>query len=234
VHRKFHQNELTFGLLYAFHENFILPLSHDEVVHGKGSILAKMSGDAWQKFANLRAYYAFMFTQPGKKNLFMGDEFAHSAEWMHDRALDWHLLDRAEHRGVQSLVRALNQLYRSRPELHERDCEGDGFAWIDCSDADASVLSYLRRGRDPSRFVVVVCNFTAVPRSSYRVGVPAAGLYREVLNTDSAYYGGGNVGNLGALATDAIAAHGYGQSLSLTLPPLASLVLAPQSDPDQS
>ena len=234
VHRKFHQNELTFGLLYAFHENFILPLSHDEVVHGKGSILAKMSGDAWQKFANLRAYYAFMFTQPGKKNLFMGDEFAHSAEWMHDRALDWHLLDRAEHKGVQSLVRALNQLYRSRPELHERDCEGDGFAWIDCSDADASVLSYLRRGSDPDRFVVVVCNFTAVPRSSYRVGVPASGLYREVLNTDSAYYGGGNVGNLGALATDAIAAHGYGQSLSLTLPPLASLVLAPQSDPDQS
>jgi len=234
VHRKFHQNELTFGLLYAFHENFILPLSHDEVVHGKGSILAKMSGDSWQKFANLRAYYAFMFTQPGKKNLFMGDEFAQGAEWMHDRALDWHLLDFAEHRGVQSLVRALNRLYRTRPELHERDCEGDGFAWIDCSDANASVLSYLRRGRDPETFVVVVCNFTAVPRSSYRVGVPAAGLYREVLNTDSAYYGGSNVGNLGALATDEIAAHGYGHSLSLTLPPLATLVLAPQREPDQS
>jgi 1,4-alpha-glucan branching enzyme len=234
VHRKFHQNELTFGLLYAFHENFILPLSHDEVVHGKGSILAKMSGDSWQKFANLRAYYAFMFTQPGKKNLFMGDEFAQGAEWMHDRALDWHLLDFAQHRGVQSLVRALNRLYRTRPELHERDCEGDGFAWIDCSDANASVLSYLRRGRDPETFVVVVCNFTAVPRSSYRVGVPAAGLYREVLNTDSAYYGGSNVGNLGALATDEIAAHGYGHSLSLTLPPLATLVLAPQREPDQS
>ncbi len=149
VHRKFHQNDLTFGLLYAFHENFILPLSHDEVVHGKGSLFGKMAGDLWQKFANLRAYYGFMFTQPGKKLLFMGDEFAQSAEWNHDLSLDWHLLQYQEHRGVQTLVRDLNRLYRTRKELHALDCDGAGFAWIDCSDSEASVLSYVRRGNDP-------------------------------------------------------------------------------------
>ena len=228
VHRKYHHNELTFGLIYAFHENFILPLSHDEVVHGKGSLIAKMTGDGWQKFATLRAYYAFMFTQPGKKLLFMGDEFAQGVEWIHDRALDWWLLERSEHRAIQSLVRELNRLYRARGELHERDSESDGFAWIDCNDADASVIAYVRRGADPSRFVVALCNFTPVPRYGYRVGVPAPGRYRELLNTDSAIYGGGNIGNLGELNSEAVSAHGHAQSLSLTLPPLATIVLAPE------
>jgi len=227
VHRKFHQNDLTFGLLYAFHENFILPLSHDEVVHGKGSLFGKMAGDHWQKFANLRAYYGFMFTQPGKKLLFMGDEFAQSAEWNHDLSLDWHLLQYPEHRGVQALVRDLNRLYCARKELHELDCDGAGFAWIDCSDSEASVLSYIRRGNDPTRFVVVVCNLTPVVRSDYRVGVPRSGTYREVLNTDSAHYGGGNVGNAGVIAADGPPMHGHGQSLGMILPPLATLILEP-------
>jgi 1,4-alpha-glucan branching enzyme len=227
VHRKFHQNDLTFGLLYAFHENFILPLSHDEVVHGKGSLFGKMAGDLWQKFANLRAYYGFMFTQPGKKLLFMGDEFAQSAEWNHDRSLDWRLLQYKEHRGVQALVRDLNRLYRARKELHERDCDGTGFAWIDCSDNEASVLSYIRRGNDPDRFLVVVCNFTPVVRANYRVGVPRSGTYREILNTDSAHYSGSNVGNAGAIAADGAPAHGHDQSLAMTLPPLATLIFEP-------
>ncbi len=227
VHRKFHQNDLTFGLLYAFQENFILPLSHDEVVHGKGSLFGKMAGDHWQKFANLRAYYGFMFTQPGKKLLFMGDEFAQSAEWNHDLSLDWHLLQYKEHLGVQALVRDLNHVYRTRKELHESDCDGAGFAWIDCSDSEASVLSYIRRGADPNRFLVVVCNFTPVVRSNYRVGVPRSGTYREILNTDSAHYGGGNAGNAGAIAADGAPMHGHGQSLAMTLPPLATLIFEP-------
>ena len=227
IHRKFHQNDLTFGLLYAFHENFILPLSHDEVVHGKGSLFGKMAGDLWQKFANLRAYYAFMFTQPGKKLLFMGDEFAQSAEWNHDHSLDWRLLQYPEHRGVQALVRDLNHLYRARKELHELDCEGDGFAWIDCNDSDASVISYVRCGSDPERFLIVVCNFTPVVRSNYRVGVPKPGTYREVLNTDSSHYSGSNVGNWGTLAANGPPAHGHAQSLVMTLPPLATLILEP-------
>jgi 1,4-alpha-glucan branching enzyme len=227
VHRKFHQNDLTFGLLYAFHENFILPLSHDEVVHGKGSIFGRMAGDLWQKFANLRAYYAFMFTQPGKKLLFMGDEFAQSAEWNHDRSLDWHLLQYPEHRGIQALVRDLNHLYRSRKELHELDCESDGFSWIDCNDSEASVISYIRRGRDPGRFVIVVCNFTPVVRSGYRIGVPKQGAYRELLNSDSSHYAGSNVGNSGAIAADGPPMHGHDQSLVMTLPPLATLILEP-------
>ena len=227
IHRRFHHNDLTFGLLYAFHENFILPLSHDEVVHGKGSIFGRMAGDFWQKFANLRAYYAFMFTQPGKKLLFMGDEFAQSAEWNHDRSLDWHLLQYPEHRGIQTLIRDLNRLYRSRKELHERDCEPEGFAWIDCNDSDGSVISYLRRGYDPDRFLVMVCNFTPVVRTGYRVGVPKGGSYREVLNTDSSYYAGSNVGNAGAIAADGPPTHGHDQSLALTLPPLATLILEP-------
>jgi 1,4-alpha-glucan branching enzyme len=227
VHRRFHQNDLTFGLLYAFHENFILPLSHDEVVHGKGSLFGRMAGDLWQKFANLRAYYGFMFTQPGKKLLFMGDEFAQSAEWAHDRSLDWHLLQYPEHRGIQALVRDLNALYRGREALHALDCESDGFAWIDCNDVDASVLSYIRRGRDADRFIIVVCNFTPVVRSNYKVGVPRPGTYRELLNTDSAHYGGGNVGNWGAIAADGAPAHGHAQSVVLTLPPLATLILEP-------
>jgi 1,4-alpha-glucan branching enzyme len=227
VHRKFHQNDLTFGLLYAFHENFILPLSHDEVVHGKRALVSKMPGDDWQRFANLRAYYGFMFAHPGKKLLFMGDEFAQMWEWNHDAALSWHLLDYAPHKGVQALVRDLNEVYRTRPELHQRDFEPDGFEWIACDDSEASVVAFLRRAGD--RCLVVVCNFTPVARRSYRIGVPWPGRYREVLNTDSEHYGGGNLGNLGVLSSDRVPAHGFAQSLSMSLPPLATLYFEPLS-----
>ena len=225
VHRKFHHDKLTFGLLYAFSENFVLPLSHDEVVHGKGSLLGKMPGDRWQKFANLRAYLAFLYTQPGKKLLFMGAEFGQEKEWNHDASLDWHETDEAMHAGIQRLVRDLNRLYRGIPALHARDCEAEGFSWIDCNDAESSVISYLRRGA--GEFVVIVCNFTPVVRRHYRVGVPQEGRYKELLNTDSAYYGGGNVGNAGAVEADEIAAHGHRASLCLTLPPLGVVVLQP-------
>ncbi|MDE2183256.1 MAG: 1,4-alpha-glucan branching protein GlgB [Alphaproteobacteria bacterium] len=225
IHRKFHHNNLTFGLLYAFTENFILPLSHDEVVHGKGSLLNKMPGDRWQKFANLRAYYAYMFTQPGKKLLFMGGEFGQEREWNHDASLDWHLLDDPLNGGLQRLVRDLNHLYRDCRALHEHDCEPEGFSWIDCNDADASVISYIRRGSDPSDFVVVVCNFTPVVRRGYRIGVPHAGHYREILNTDSTFYGGSDVGNAGGVSTTGLSCHGQPDSISVTLPPLGALVL---------
>jgi len=228
IFRKFHHNRLTFGLLYAFTENFILPLSHDEVVHGKGSLLGKMPGDRWQKFANLRAYYAFLYTQPGKKLLFMGGEFAQEREWNHDVSLDWHLTNDDMHAGVQKLVRDLNWLYRGRPALHQRDCESEGFSWIDCNDADSSVISYLRKAADPNDFVVVVCNFTPVVRHGYRIGVPRAGKYREIMNTDSKFYGGSDVGNSGDVLTQDRPSHGMTASLSLTLPPLGVLVLAPE------
>ncbi len=228
AHRKYHHDKLTFGLLYAFSENFILPLSHDEVVHGKGSLVAKMPGDRWQKFANLRAYLAFMYTQPGKKLLFMGAEFAQLREWDHDSGLDWHLTDDAMHAGVKALVRDLNWSYRGMSALHERDCEQEGFSWIDCNDADNSVIAYIRHAADPDKFLVVVCNFTPVVRYGYRVGVPRHAVYRERLNTDSAYYGGSNVGNCGEIGTQYVSAHGHAQSLALTLPPLAVIVLQPE------
>jgi 1,4-alpha-glucan branching enzyme len=228
IFRKFHHNRLTFGLLYAFTENFILPLSHDEVVHGKGSLLAKMPGDRWQKFANLRAYYAFLYTQPGKKLLFMGGEFAQEREWNHDVSLDWHLTNDDMHAGVQKLVRDLNWLYRGRPALHQRDCESEGFSWIDCNDTDSSVISYIRKAADPNDFVVVVCNFTPIVRRGYRIGVPRAGKYREIMNTDSKFYGGSDVGNSGDVLTHDRPSHGMAASLSLTLPPLGVLVLAPE------
>lgn len=227
IYRKHHHESLTFGLLYAFNENFILPLSHDEVVHGKGSLLAKMSGDRWQKFANLRAYFAFMYTQPGKKLLFMGGEFGQEREWSHDESLDWHLLEEPLHRGVQSLVRDLNHLHRTVFALHELDCETEGFAWIDCHDHENSVISYMRRAVDPDDFIVAVCNFTPVVRHGYRIGVPKAGAYEEILNSDSHYYGGSNVGNVGHIEADAVPMHGLPYSLALTLPPLATLVLRP-------
>ena len=182
IHRKHHQNEMTFGLVYAFTENFILPLSHDEVVHGKGSLLAKMPGDRWQKFANLRAYYGFMFGHPGKKLLFMGCEFAQQEEWNHQQSLDWHLLGDDFHQGMQRLVRDLNHLYRASPALYERDFEPGGFEWIDHNDADNSVISFIRHGNDGS-MMVIVCNFTPTPRHDYRVGVPRPGTYFERLNT---------------------------------------------------
>ena len=227
VHRKYHHDRLTFGLLYAFTENFILPLSHDEVVHGKGSLLGKMPGDRWQKFANLRCYLAFMYTQPGKKLLFMGGEFAQEREWNHDESLDWHLLGDPMHVGVQALVRDLNHIYRGTPALHEHDCESEGFSWIDCNDAEAGVISYLRRAADPADFAAIVCNFTPVVRRGYRIGVPRAGDYRELVNTDSRHYGGGDVGNAGRVVAEPVPAHGHAQSLVVTLPPLATLVFKP-------
>jgi 1,4-alpha-glucan branching enzyme len=225
VHRKYHHHKMTFGLVYAFSENFVLPLSHDEVVHGKGSILARMPGDEWQRFANLRAYYGFMWGHPGKKLLFMGCEFAQHNEWDADASLGWHLLEYPLHAGVQKLVRDLNALLRNHKALHERDFTPEGFAWIAHDDAENSVLSFTRHAADGS-FVIVLCNFTPVPRHDYRVGVPAAGRYMELLNTDALDYGGGGVANT-ALATEAIASHGKPQSLAVSVPPLATVFLAP-------
>ncbi len=224
IYRKYHQNELTFRMLYAFHENFILPLSHDEVVHGKGSLIGKMPGDEWQKFANLRLLYGYMYTQPGKKLLFMGGEFGQWREWDHETSIDWHLLDAPLHRGLQRWVRDLNTTYRGVPALHERDCEPDGFEWIDCSDTENSVLCYLRRGHDPDEAVLVVCNFTPVPRHNYRVGVPWGGYWQEILNSDATLYGGSGVGNLGGVRATPVRWHGRDYSVNLTLPPLAIVV----------
>jgi 1,4-alpha-glucan branching enzyme len=228
VHRRYHHGDITFGLLYAFSENFVLPLSHDEVVHGKGSLIQRMPGDTWQKFANLRLYYAFLYTQPGKKLLFMGGEFAQFAEWTHERELDWDLLHEPMHRRVQSLVADLNRLYRGVDGLHQADCEAEGFEWIDCDDVEQSVVAYLRRTRDGNAYVAAVCNFTPVVRRNYRMGVPFGGRYREVLNTDAAEYGGSGVGNAGTVEAEAVAWHGRPYSLALTLPPLAALVLQPE------
>ncbi|HEX2727863.1 MAG TPA: alpha amylase C-terminal domain-containing protein, partial [Beijerinckiaceae bacterium] len=224
IHRRHHHHDLTFGLLYAFTENFILPLSHDEVVHGKGSLLGKMPGDRWQCFANLRAYFGFMWGHPGKKLLFMGGEFGQEREWNHDHSLDWHLLDDPLHRGVQLLVRDLNRAYRELPALHERDCEAGGFRWLVSDDADNSAIAWARRG-DDDHVVIVVSNFTPVPRGSYRVGVPLPGFYREVINTDAAVYGGSDMGNLGGVWAEQKESHGQPYSITLTVPPLATLFL---------
>ena len=223
VNRRYHHNNMTFGLLYAFSENFILPLSHDEVVHGKHSILGRMPGDRWQRFANLRAYYGFMWGHPGKKLLFMGGEFGQEKEWNHDTSLDWHLLNEPEHAGVQRLIGDLNRLYRRSPALHQLDCESAGFEWIVGDDADNSVFGFIRRGEEPGSVAIVVSNFTPVVREGYRLGVPA-GSYHEVLNTDAAAYGGGNVGN-GTLQSEAEPSHGQPHSVSLTIPPLATIIL---------
>jgi 1,4-alpha-glucan branching enzyme len=208
-------------LLYAWDENFILPLSHDEVVHGKGSLLGKMPGDRWQKFANLRGYLAFMWTHPGKKLLFMGGEFGQEHEWNHDHSLDWHLLSHAPHRGVQRLVRDLNRLYKEVPALHELDCERTGFSWVDADNANESILAFLRTGGPAAPPALVVCNFTPVIRHNYRIGVPRGGYWVERLNTDSTYYGGSNVGNGGGVEAKAEPSHGQPFSIQLTLPPLA-------------
>jgi len=226
VHRRYHHDKMTFGLVYAFNENFILPLSHDEVVHGKRSILGRMPGDEWQRFANLRAYYACMFCHPGKKLLFMGDEIGQESEWSHDRSIDWHLLSVPAHRGLQALVRDLNRIYRSMPAMHEFDCGPGGFEWIDWQDKANSVFSWLRRDRN-GKFVVCVANFTPVIRYDYRIGVPHGGEYRELLNTDAAIYGGSNAGNGGAVRAEDFETHGQPHSLGLTLPPLATLIIAP-------
>jgi 1,4-alpha-glucan branching enzyme len=220
IHRKHHHGELTFRMVYAFNENFVLPLSHDEVVHGKGSLLGKMPGDEWQKFANLRLLYGVMWMQPGKKMLFMGGEIGQGSEWNHDGSLDWHLLDLDRHRGLQRWVRDLNTTYRAEPALHELDCEPAGFSWIDCNDNEQSTLSWLRHAKDSGRTVVVACNFAPVPRYNHRIGVPQGGHWSEILNSDAPLYGGSGQGNLGGVETTPVACHGQLQSLSITLPPL--------------
>ncbi len=224
VHRKYHHHEMTFGIHYGFTENFVLPLSHDEVVHGKGSLFGRMPGDRWQQFANLRAYFAFMWTHPGKKLLFMGGEFAQEAEWSHDHSLDWHILEYADHQGVQTLVRDLNHLYRQMPALHAKDADRAGFDWLDWQDADGSIFAFVRYGRDGDPPVVVVSNMTPVVREGYRLGVPREGWWHERLNTDSAVYGGSNVGNAGGVQSEAIESHGRPASVLLRLPPLATMV----------
>lgn len=228
IHRKYHHHEMTFGLHYAFSENFVLPLSHDEVVHGKGSLLNKMPGDRWQKFANLRAYFGFMWTHPGKKLLFMGGEFGQEREWNHDISLDWHLLEDPAHEGLRRLVRDLNGVYRGQGALHERDCEPEGFAWIEGGDTENSVFSYLRMGRDGTPPVAVICNMTPAVREGYRIGLPRAGVWREILNTDAELYGGSGVGNVGAISAEAEALHGQPASATFSLPPLATIVVAPE------
>jgi 1,4-alpha-glucan branching enzyme len=225
INRRYHHGMLTFGLVYAFSENFVLPLSHDEVVYGKGSLIRKMPGDTWQRFANLRAYFGFMWTHPGRKLIFMGGEFAQDREWNHDTGLDWHLLDDPMHKGVQSLIRDLNAAYRGNPALHALDSTPDGFRWVVMDDADQSVFAYLRLGRAGDPAVLVVCNFTPVPRFHYRVGVPVGGQWREIVNTDASVYGGSGLGNSGSVQADEHAIHGHPASLSLTLPPLSTLVL---------
>ncbi|HEX4936546.1 MAG TPA: 1,4-alpha-glucan branching protein GlgB, partial [Gemmatimonadaceae bacterium] len=223
VHRRFHHDALTFRLLYASHENFVLPLSHDEVVHGKRSLLERMPGDDWQRFANLRLLHAWMYAQPGKKLLFMGGEMGQRREWNHDGSLDWHLLEAAPHRGVHRMVGDLNRIYRDYPALHELDCEGEGFEWVDCSDRDQSIVSLLRKGTDPDQAVLWIFNFTPVPRPGYRVGVPWAGTWVEILNSDAAIYGGSGQGNLGGLATQPQELHGRRHAIQAVVPPLAAV-----------
>ncbi|SDC25422.1 1,4-alpha-glucan branching protein GlgB [Belnapia rosea] len=228
IHRRYHHDSMTFGLVYAWSENFILPLSHDEVVYGKGSLFGKMPGDPWQKFANLRAYLAFMWTHPGKKLLFMGGEIAQPTEWNHDAALSWGLLDDARHRGIQRLLHDLNAAYRSIPALHRQDASPEGFRWVVGNDRDQSIFAWLRFGGPEDRPALVVCNMTPMPRHGYRVGVPTNGVWHEVVNTDGAAYGGTNSGNGGSVQAEMVACHGFDQSLSLFLPPLAVIVLTHQ------
>jgi 1,4-alpha-glucan branching enzyme len=224
IYRRFHHNELTFRGLYMFSENYVLPLSHDEVVHGKGSLLDKMAGDVWQKFANLRLLYSYMFAQPGKKLLFMGGEFGQWREWSHDTSLDWHLLMFPSHQGVQRLISDLNRLYRTEPALHELDCDPRGFEWVDANDADSSVYSFLRKSRS-GEHILIVLNATPVVREDYRIGVPFGGWWRELLNSDSEYYWGSGQGNAGGVMAEAVPSHGREFSLRLRLPPLGALFL---------
>jgi 1,4-alpha-glucan branching enzyme len=225
VHRKYHHNQLTFRGLYMFTENFVLPLSHDEVVHGKGSLASKMSGDDWQKMANLRLLFGYMYAQPGKKLLFMGGELGQWREWNHDTSIDWHLLNYRNHAGVQKWVRDLNQFYRGESALYEFDFDPRGMEWIEANDSDNSVLAFLRRGADPQQVLLVVCNFTPVPRMGYRLGVPQCGYWKEVLNSDAALYDGSGLGNMGGVHTEDAPLHGHPCSLSLVLPPLSAIFL---------
>ena len=224
IHRKYHHDQMTKPIMWAYSENFVLPISHDEVVHGKGSMLAKMPGNEWEKFANLRAYYGYMWGFPGKKLLFMGCEIAQPEDWNHDAELNWSAAQGPEHKGVQALVRDLNHFYRATPALHVKDCEQDGFLWVDAANADQSVLSWLRFGRDGDAPCLIVCNFTPVERNDYRIGVPHSGHWREDINTDASAYGGGNRGNFGGVEAEDVPAHGQPASVRLTLPPLSTLI----------
>jgi 1,4-alpha-glucan branching enzyme len=228
LNRRWHQDEITFGMLYHRAENFVLALSHDEVVHGKRSLLWRMPGSRWEQFANLRLLLAWMHAHGGKKHLFMGCELGQDHEWNHMKGLDWQLLEYAPHRGIQALVRDLNRLYLHQPALHEKDCEEGGFQWLDCSDRRNSVLSVLREARDPAERVVAVVNFTAQPHTGYRLGVPGPGVWRELINTDAEIYGGQGWGNFGGVAAEPRAHHGHSWSLSFTLPPLGALFLKPE------
>jgi 1,4-alpha-glucan branching enzyme len=225
IHRRHHHNELLFRLLYAFSENYVLPLSHDEVVHGKGSLLGKMPGDDWEKLANLRLLLGYMFGQPGKKLLFMGTELGQWDEWQHDGSLSWHLIEHERHAGIQNWVSDVNRLYRDEPALHQNDCNPAGFEWVDCNDSDSSIVSFLRQGQNPEDTVLVVCNFTPVPRQGYEVGIPQAGFWKELLNSDAHTYGGSGQGNYGGAQASDSPCHGRPFSLSLTLPPLGVLYL---------
>jgi len=229
IHRKYHHDQLTFSIWYAFNENFVLPLSHDEVVHGKSSLIGRMPGDDWQKFANLRALFGYMWTHPGKKLLFMGGEFGQWREWNHDVSLDWHLLEHAPHQGLHRWMQDLNRVYRSEPALYERDFANEGFEWVDLHDWESSIVSYLRFANDRHDCVLVVCNFTPVPRANYRVGVPHGGYWREILNSDAALYGGSGQGNLGGVEAAPTGAHGRYHSLTLQLPPLSIMVFKPDN-----
>ncbi len=227
IHRGHHQNELSFRMIYAFTENFVLPLSHDEVVHGKRSLVSQMPGDYWQQFANLRLLYGYQYTMPGKKLVFMGGEFAQWTEWNHDAEIDWALFGHPHHDGIRRLIGDLNHRYRSEPALHKHDFSWSGFEWIHADDAAASVYSFIRKGADPDDFLLVVCNFTPIPRKMYRIGVPQPGFYNELINTDARIYGGTDVGNAGGVYSEAIPCHAREHSIQLTLPPLGMLVLKP-------
>ena len=216
-------------MLYAFNENFILPFSHDEVVHGKRSMFGKIPGDDWQKAATLRALYGFMYAHPGKKLMFMGSEFGQGREWNHDDDLEWYLLGEPLHEGLRRYVQDLNRVYAAEPPLHEVDFDTAGFQWIDCNDSEKSVVSLIRRSKNGDQFLVAVLNFTPVPREGYRIGVPQAGSYHEVINSDADVYGGGNVGNGGSVEAESIPSHGYQHSITLTLPPLGFLLFKPTS-----
>jgi 1,4-alpha-glucan branching enzyme len=226
-HIRFHHNNLTFRLIYAFFENFILPLSHDEVTHGKGSLLGKMPGDDWQKFANLRTLLGYMYAQPGKKLLFMGGEIGQWREWIHDESVEWHLLQYAPHSRLQRWVSDLNKLYRAQPALCELDFERTGFEWLDCNDVEGSTFSLIRKGRTVGDLIAVVCNFTPVPRPNYRIGVPQTGFWRELLNSDAEEYGGSGQGNLGGVEAAPVPLHGRPYSLTITLPPLSAVFFKP-------
>jgi 1,4-alpha-glucan branching enzyme len=227
VHRRYHHNQLTFRGLYAFHENYVLPLSHDEVVHGKGALLAKMRGDYWQQFANMRLLFSYMFAQPGKKLMFMGAELGQWGEWRHDTSLDWHLLHHELHARLQILVGDLNRLYRREPALHQLDGDAHGMEWVEANDAEYSVLAFLRKARDPMDRILCVLNFTPLPRHNYRVGVDFGEAWHEVLNSDATVYGGSGHGNGGMIGVTPLPWHGRRVSLNLTLPPLGALMIKP-------